>query len=125
MLIPLLLAQPSLRMVRINTAGVSLAIESGQLAAQRFAGGGHIADVDDFIFNVVGGAAGFALFLLLMRIHNASTLVGRFRWASSCVDAARVLCVYRRNRTTLLVPGRGVAACRTPLDIDHFRTVAG
>jgi hypothetical protein len=49
-MIPLLLAQPSCQMVRINTVGVSHATEIAQLAAQRFAGGGHIAGVDDFIF---------------------------------------------------------------------------
>jgi glycopeptide antibiotics resistance protein len=82
-LIPLLVARPRWRTVLAISAGASLAIELLQLAAQRFFGGGHIADINDFIFNVVGAALGYVLFLLVVRSSRGSALVDRFRWAAT------------------------------------------
>lgn len=79
-LISLLLARPSWWRVLSITAGVSLSIELAQLATQRMFGGGHVADINDFIFNVVGGVLGYALFILLLRIPPIARVVDRFRW---------------------------------------------
>ena len=81
-LIPLLVARPRWRSVLAIAAGASLAIEFLQLAAQRFFGGGHIADINDVIFNVTGAALGFVLFLLAVRTRRGAVVVDRFRWAT-------------------------------------------
>lgn len=86
-LIPLLLARPSWRRVLATVAGTSIAIELTQLVAQRFFAGGHIADINDFIFNVVGGALGFALFLLVNRVPVLRRVIDRFRWVEIPVTA--------------------------------------
>lgn len=82
-LIALLVTRPRWRSVLAISAGASLAIELLQLAAQRFFGGGHIADINDFIFNVTGAALGYVLFLLVVRSRRGSALVDRFRWATT------------------------------------------
>lgn len=81
-LIPLLVARPRWRSVLAISAGASLSIELLQLAAQRFFGGGHIADINDFIFNVAGAALGYALLLLVVRSARGAALVDRFRWTT-------------------------------------------
>lgn len=86
-LIALLVTRPRWRTVLVIAAGASLAIELLQLAAQRFAGGGHIADINDFIFNVTGAALGYVLFLLVVRTRRGAALVDRFRWRTN--DAQR------------------------------------
>ena len=81
-LIPLLVTRPRWRTVLAISARASLAIELLQLAAQRLFGGGHIADVNDFIFNVTGAALGYVLFLLVVCSPGGTALVDRFRWAT-------------------------------------------
>jgi glycopeptide antibiotics resistance protein len=81
LLIPLLLARPTWAKVVSIAAAASLAIELSQLAVQGPLGGGHIADINDFIFNTIGGALGYGAFVLFARIPRMRTIINRFRWA--------------------------------------------
>lgn len=76
-LIPLLVARPSWLRVLTVAAGVSLAIELMQLSAQAFFAGGHVADVNDLLFNVIGAAIGYGLFLLLTRLPGVGGWIER------------------------------------------------
>ena len=89
-LIPLLMRRPSWVKVVLTAVSVSLGIELAQLAAQAFFAGGHIADVNDLMWNTVGGVAGYAVYLLALRIPGLSSLVRLFRWHddSSASDAS-------------------------------------
>ena len=89
-LIPLLMRRPSWLKVVLTAVSVSLGIELAQLAAQAFFAGGHIADVNDLMWNTVGGVAGYAVYLLALRIPGLSSLVRLFRWHddSSASDAS-------------------------------------
>jgi glycopeptide antibiotics resistance protein len=40
----------------------------------------HVADVNDFIWNVIGGIIGYAIFVLLSRSRIMSAILERFRW---------------------------------------------
>ena len=44
-------------------------------------GGGHIADVNDLVFNVAGAAIGCGLLSMLTPVPHAARLIARFRWA--------------------------------------------
>lgn len=79
-LVPLLMARASWRSVVVAAALLSLAIEVTQYVTAHLLGGGHIADVNDLIFNIIGGAVGFALFSVLVKIPFVSAVVDRFRW---------------------------------------------
>lgn len=81
MLIPLLLARLSWGGMLVAAAGTSLGIELAQLAAQDVFGGGHIADINDLIFNTIGGMAGYGLFMLLLRKPWFARFADRFTWA--------------------------------------------
>lgn len=80
-LIPLLLTRPTWWKVIGAAALTSLAVELLQLVAQAFFAGGHIADVNDFLSNVTGGALGYGLLLLLARVPVLARLIDRFRWS--------------------------------------------
>lgn len=70
----------------------SLTIELVQLTTANLLGAGHIADVNDLLFNVVGGALGFLLFVALARSPRAAGFIERFRWhgdATARVPASR------------------------------------
>jgi glycopeptide antibiotics resistance protein len=82
-LIPLLMQRSSLWRVLLTAAAVSLTIELVQLAAQRLFSGGHVADVNDFIWNTVGGMVGYAIFVLLSRVPITSAVLKPFRWHST------------------------------------------
>lgn len=82
-LIPLLIRRPSWWRVLLISAAVSLTIELLQLAAQKMFSGGHAADVNDFIWNTLGGVIGSAGFVLLTLVPIVSALVNRFRWHSN------------------------------------------
>lgn len=84
-LVPLLLARPSWGRVLVAAVGTSLGIELIQLAVQGPLGGGHIADVNDLLWNTVGGMAGYAIFLLLSRMPWFSRFADRFRWSPQAV----------------------------------------
>ncbi|WP_281266489.1 VanZ family protein [Curtobacterium sp. 9128] len=79
-LIPLLLARPSWWRVTAIVAGASLAIELTQMATAGLAFGGHIADINDWMTNIVGGVIGFGLFVLVTRSKTVAGVVQRFRW---------------------------------------------
>ena len=64
-------------------AALSLTIEAAQLATARVLGGGHVADVNDLIFNVVGAALGLGLISRLSRMPGAADLINRLCWRSS------------------------------------------
>lgn len=83
MLAPLLAARPSWWRTVAVAACVSLAIEVTQLATAHLLGGGHLADVNDLIFNVLGGAAGYVALAALTRVPAIEALVGRFRWRTA------------------------------------------
>ncbi|AZS45270.1 hypothetical protein BWL13_02869 [Microbacterium oleivorans] len=89
-LIPLLMRRASWAKVVLTAVSVSLGIELAQLAAQAFFAGGHIADVNDLMWNTVGGVVGYAVYLLALRIPGLSSLVRLFRWTddSSARDAS-------------------------------------
>ncbi len=82
-LIPLLMRRPSWWRVLLTAVAVSLTIESLQLAAQWLFSGGHVADVNDFTWNTVGGLVGYAVFVLVSRTPGLSRLLDAFRWHSS------------------------------------------
>lgn len=78
-LLPLLMRRPSWLRVLLTSAAVSLTIELLQLAAQKLFSGGHVADINDFIWNTFGGAVGYAIFVLLTRVPIVAVLVNRIR----------------------------------------------
>ncbi|MDD7961950.1 VanZ family protein [Microbacterium thalli] len=80
-LIPLMLARPTWLKVVGAAAITSATVESLQLAAQAFFAGGHIADINDFLSNVAGGALGYGLLLLLARVPALTRLIDLFRWS--------------------------------------------
>jgi len=82
-LLPLLMRRPAWWKVLVIAATVSVTIELLQLGAQRFFAGGHVADVNDFLWNTVGGCVGYALYALLSRIPVLSGIVDVFRWHRS------------------------------------------
>jgi glycopeptide antibiotics resistance protein len=79
-LVPLLLARISWWRAVAAAAAFSLAIEVTQYVTAHLLGGGHIADVNDLIFNVLGGAVGFGLFRSLVRVPSLDRFISRFRW---------------------------------------------
>ncbi|MBF4632740.1 VanZ family protein [Clavibacter michiganensis subsp. phaseoli] len=79
-LIPLLMRRPSWWKVLLTAAAVSLTIELLQIVTNGLFRGGHIADVNDFLWNTVGGAVGYAIFVLVSRTPGLSRLVDVFRW---------------------------------------------
>lgn len=85
MLIPLLLRRPTWGKVLAVAAAASLTIEIAQLAAQGLFDGGHIADVNDFLFNVIGGALGYGLLILLTRNSRLARVIDHFRWTPAQV----------------------------------------
>ena len=89
-LVPLLMARASWGRVVLAAAILSLTIEVTQFVTAHLLGGGHIADVNDLIFNITGGAVGFAVFSALVKIPSVSAVVDRFRWheITSCARGA-------------------------------------
>ncbi|OCI30782.1 VanZ family protein [Oerskovia enterophila] len=89
-LVPLLVPRASWRKVMVAAAVLSLTIEVTQLVTAHLVGGGHIADVNDLLFNVTGGAVGFAVFSALVKVPSFSAFVDRFRWHAIEVRGAEV-----------------------------------
>jgi glycopeptide antibiotics resistance protein len=83
MLVPLLAVRPSWWRTVGVAACVSLGIEVTQLATAHLLGGGHLADVNDLIFNVLGGAVGYVALAALTRVPGVEGLVDRFRWRTA------------------------------------------
>ena len=82
-LIPIVFGASSAVRVVAVAAAASLAIEATQFATGRLLNGGHIADVNDLIFNVTGAAVGFALLQALSRIPRIAAAVDRLRWRNT------------------------------------------
>ncbi|WP_222847691.1 VanZ family protein [Nocardioides dongxiaopingii] len=59
----------------------SLFIEASQFVTAILLGGGHIADVNDLIFNAVGAALGLLFLSALSAAPVAARLVDRCRWS--------------------------------------------
>lgn len=78
-LLQLLMRRPRWWKALLTSAAVSLTIELLQLAAQKLFSGGHVADVNDFIWNTLGGVIGYAIVVLLTRVPIVAALVHRFR----------------------------------------------
>lgn len=95
-LVPLLLPRPTWWRVLAVVAGASLGIEVIQFLAAGLAAGGHIADVNDWLSNTVGGLVGYACFALAVERPALATLADRFRWPprnpghSGARDAAQI-----------------------------------
>lgn len=82
LLVPLLAARPSWWKVVAIVSGASLAIELTQMATARLALGGHLADINDWMSNILGGIIGYSLFVLVTRSKAIAGFVERFRWPS-------------------------------------------
>jgi glycopeptide antibiotics resistance protein len=80
-LVPLLVAKPSWWRVVVVAAAFSLAIEVSQFFTDNLWNGGHLSDLNDLFFNVVGAVLGYGLFFLLSRVPAVAILVNRFRWS--------------------------------------------
>jgi hypothetical protein len=80
LLVPLFLARARWWQVVGLATAFSLVIEVTQYATAHLLGGGHVADVNDLLFNVIGGALGWALFAVLARLPGAGALIDRVRW---------------------------------------------
>jgi len=79
-LVPLLIARPTWWKVLSIVAGASLTIELTQMATARLALGGHLADINDWLTNILGGMIGYGLFVLMTRSKTVDGFVRRFRW---------------------------------------------
>jgi glycopeptide antibiotics resistance protein len=79
-LVPLALPHWSWSRVLTGATALSLGIEVSQYATAHLLAGGHIADVNDLAFNVVGAALGLILLTALARTPVTARLVDRFRW---------------------------------------------
>jgi glycopeptide antibiotics resistance protein len=80
-LLPLIVPSSSwLRVLGAATAFSAL-IEVSQYVTAHLLGGGHIADVNDLLFNVVGAALGLLLVTALARVPVATRVIDRFRWS--------------------------------------------
>lgn len=87
MLLALLAPRAAWPRVLATAATVSAAIEVTQYATAHLLGGGHVADVNDLAFNVLGGAVGIAALAALGRTP-AAVLVDRFRWTAGALARA-------------------------------------
>nr|WP_276581912.1 VanZ family protein [Cellulomonas sp. RIT-PI-Y] len=82
-LLGLVLSPGSWWRVTAVAAACSLAIEVTQYVTAHLLGGGHVADVNDLLCNVLGGALGAGLLALLGRVPGFGGLVERFRWRAA------------------------------------------
>lgn len=80
-LLPLAVPRWTWWQVLAAAAALSGSIEVVQYATAHLLGGGHIADVNDLAFNLLGGAVGYLVLLALSQAPVASRLIDRFRWS--------------------------------------------
>lgn len=85
-IVPLLAARARWWTAVAVSGAFSLAIEVTQLVTAHLLGGGHVADVDDLLSNVAGGALGYLLLTALVRVPSLGALVDRFRWHDTRAD---------------------------------------
>ncbi|MCJ1715240.1 VanZ family protein [Curtobacterium sp. VKM Ac-2922] len=78
-LVSLVLARPTWWRVVVTAAAISAGIEITQFATAQVAAGGHIADVNDFLWNTVGGGLGFCVVALLMQFRRSARVLAPFR----------------------------------------------
>lgn len=88
-LVALMLTRPTLLRVALIGTGISLAIELSQFTAARFAHGGHIADVNDWLSNTAGAVIGYGVYRLLGLSPVLSRWMDHFRWQRSALDERR------------------------------------
>lgn len=86
-IIPLLITRPSWWKVLALVAGSSLAIELLQMATARLAFSGHLADINDWMTNILGGMVGYALLALATRSKTIAGFVQHFRWPAPAQPA--------------------------------------
>ncbi|MEZ0165265.1 VanZ family protein [Kineococcus sp. LSe6-4] len=79
-LVALVVTRPSWTRVLAVAAAISATIEVTQFVTATTLGGGHVADVNDLLSNVVGGLLGAGLLALLDRVPAVRAVVDRFRW---------------------------------------------
>lgn len=79
-LVPLLLSRATWWRVLLAGAAFSLVIELTQLVTGNLLGGGHVADVNDLLFNVTGAVVGLVVFTALSRVPPLARLIDLFRW---------------------------------------------
>ncbi|GAB3599987.1 hypothetical protein GCM10027446_32710 [Angustibacter peucedani] len=79
-LLALVLARSPWWKVLVVAGLSSLAVEVAQLVTARVLGGGHVADVNDLVFDVAGAALGVGLLAVLSRPPALDAVINRFRW---------------------------------------------
>lgn len=87
MMLPLLARRPAWWRTMVAATAVSLGIEVSQYVTAHLLGGGHLADINDLFFNVVGGALGYLVLAGLVRVPGLGRLVDRFRWHDVTAEA--------------------------------------
>ncbi|WP_134767651.1 VanZ family protein [Nocardioides sp. 1609] len=82
-LVPLVVPHwPWWRVLAVATV-LSLSIEVGQYATAHLLAGGHVTDVNDLTFNMVGAALGLLVLAALSTAPVVARLIDRFRWSKS------------------------------------------
>lgn len=79
-LLPLFFVRAPWWRVLLLGAGLSLLIEVAQYVTANLLGGGHVADVNDLLFNVVGAIIGLGLLEGGRRIPGVARVVDEFCW---------------------------------------------
>lgn len=90
LLLPLVFQLRSALSVTACAVGLSLSIEALQLLNAVTGHGGHIADVNDLLANVLGAAFGYALTRAAITIAMIRRVTFAFAWPSSGLRPARV-----------------------------------
>lgn len=84
-LLSLVLPRWPWRRVLAAAAAVSLSIELTQYVTANLLAGGHIADINDLTFNVLGAALGLVLLAAVSRVPIGARLVAQFRWCEAAM----------------------------------------
>ncbi|WP_448629443.1 VanZ family protein [Cellulomonas soli] len=74
----------------LAAGALSLTIEITQWVTAHALGGGHIADMNDLIFNVLGGAVGVAIVAAAGRVPVLARVVDQVRWHDGPGDGPEV-----------------------------------
>lgn len=80
-IVPMVLTSPTWWRVLAVAAGAGLVTEITQFFTSYLCGGGHVADINDWLSNSLGAATGFACLRLASKHHALGELVDRFRWS--------------------------------------------
>lgn len=79
-LVPLVAPRLSSVRVLLVATVLSAVMEVSQYATAHLLNGGHVADVNDWLFNVVGAGLGYGLLVALSRVPSIARPIARFRW---------------------------------------------